>query len=429
MLAEQSYLEQGISPELWQQSCVVLAGLKDQFAYWDELKEIKQMRVIQCLQNAGLRESALTGTTGYGYDDSGRRMVEDTFSRYFASEKALVRQQFSSGTQVLACCLRGLLRPGDEVIFASSELYDTIKATVGLDETCRHRDLGSLTDFGIKSHLVDLTPQGELDFPAVRSLINDHTKMVYLQKSLGYSTRNCLLNSQIKAFAEQLKAYAPDLILMVDNCYGEMVEATEPTQVGADLCAGSLIKNLGAGIADSGGYVCGRADLVEKVACAMTAPGLGGEIGPSLGHTRNIVRGFYLAPLIVTEAIKSALHAAGLMQALGYEVSPLPTASRGDIVQRISLHNRENLIRFCQAIQSASPVDASFAPVPAPMPGYDCDIIMASGSFVQGSSIELSCDGPLRPPFDAYLQGGLSFTNGRLAVLKAAQALWDGKNR
>ncbi|MDO5016089.1 MAG: methionine gamma-lyase family protein [Eubacteriales bacterium] len=422
-MRENIYAAYGVSGAVFEQSEQVLERLASAFQYIEEQAAIKQLRVIRALQKAGFDESALSGSTGYGMDDRGRTALEIAFAEYFRSEAALVRMQFSSGTQVLACCLRGLLRPGDHLLIASGLVYDTLKPTLGPPSGPEESSEDSLAAFGIKHSVVELTSESKLDTPAILAAVRPDTKVVYVQKSMGYSNRKTLYNQEIGDMICELKAKYPKLIVMVDNCYGEMAEVDEPTAYGADICAGSLIKNLGAGIADSGAYVCGKSYLVERVAAQMTAAGVGGEIGPSLGQTRNLVRGFYFAPRVVAEAIKGALHAAALMEHYGFVVSPGPEEVRADIVQRIELDAPEKLIAFCEEIQFASPIDSRFAPVPAPMPGYDCDIIMASGSFVQGSSIELSCDGPLRPPYNAFLQGGLSFVNSRLGVMRAAERL------
>ena len=422
-MRENIFAAYGVSDAVFEQSELALERLGPLFQSIEEQASIKQLRVIRALQKAGFDEAALSGSTGYGMDDRGRTALETAFAEYFRSEAALVRMQFSSGTQVLACCLRGLLRPGDHLLIASGLVYDTLKASLGPPTGPEDSSEDSLAAFGIGHSIVDLTPDSRLDIPTILAAVRPETKLVYVQKSMGYSNRKTLHNKEIAEMIHELKVKHPELIVMVDNCYGEMTELEEPTAYGADICAGSLIKNLGAGIADSGAYVCGRAYLVERVAAQMTAAGVGGEIGPSLGHTRNLVRGFYFAPHVVAEAMKGALHAAALMEHYGFVVFPGSEEIRADIVQRIELETPEKLIAFCEEIQFASPIDSRFAPVPAPMPGYDCDIIMASGSFVQGSSIELSCDGPLRPPYNAFLQGGLSFVNSRLGVMRAAERL------
>lgn len=440
MISEALYAEYGIRKQLLDQSRAVLETLHQKFLEWSEAEEYKQLRVLQVLQRAGLTESSLGGSTGYGYDDRGRRALEEAFADYFGAQDAIVRHQFSSGTHVLATCLRGLLRPGEELICASGKPYDTICPVMGLpvgednEETqtpasVASQRTGSLTEFGISVRLLNLLPEGQVDLESLQQMIRPETRVIYLQKSRGYSTRPVLTGQEISRVSEAVHRWRSDLVVMVDNCYGEMTELKEPTACGADVCAGSLIKNLGAGIADTGAYICGRQDLVHEISQMMTTTEVGSHVGPTLGHTRNLARGFYFAPHVVTQALKGASHAAGLMQAEGYSVLPEPLSQRGDIVQLIALRSPEALCTFCEAIQAMSPVDSSFAPIPAPMAGYNCDIIMASGSFVQGSSIELSCDGPLRPPYHAYLQGGLSFANARLGVLMAAERLRQRKER
>ena len=416
------YQSFGVSDEIFALSEEVLQDFAWRIRELEEGMEGRQLRVLSALQKAGLTESSLGGSSGYGYDDRGRRALEEAFADYFGAEDAIVRQQFSSGTHVLATCLRGLLRPGEEVIVASGMPYDTIRPLLGLGDE-KDESTGSLTEFGIKVRVVELTEEGRLDHEAVIAAMNENTRVVYLQKSRGYDIRRVLTNREMGDLAKEVKAKDPSVVVMVDNCYGELTEDMEPNAAGADVCAGSLIKNLGAGIADSGAYICGKTKLLEKIADMMTAPGVGAHVGPSLNQTRNLARGFYFAPQVTLAALKSAVHAAALMQVEGYEVNPLPEEERADIVQLIACKTREKLCAFCEEIQFASPVDSMFTPVPSPMPGYDCDIIMASGSFVQGSSIELSCDGPLRPPFHAYLQGGLNFPESRLALMRAAQRL------
>lgn len=420
-MKENIYRPLGVSDELFKKSEEILEQLAGRFRDLDELQEKNQLRVLQAFLHAGVTQGSLVGTTGYGYDDQGRDALEQIFAELFESEAALVRHQFSSGTQVLTCCLRGLLRPGDELLIATGEVYDSLQGTLG--RAGDPEDLGSLRDFGISIRQLDLDSEGKLKTEEILQALNAKTKLLYFQKSRGYSSRRTLLNAEIGEALRLAKAKKPGLLVMVDNCYGELTEEHEPSFYGADIAAGSLIKNLGAGIADSGAYVCGTEEAVRKVACQMSSPGLAGEIGPGLGQLRNLFRGLYFAPQVTNTALKSALHAAALFAAEGYKVTPDSQQLRGDIVQLIELGSREKLCAFCEEIQSASPVDARFTPVPAPMPGYDCDIIMASGSFVQGSSIECSCDGPLRPPYRAYLQGGLSFAQSRLAQLRAAERL------
>lgn len=415
------YAQYGIDETLYAASERALARSQAAFKQIREREACWQLRVIKAFQKFGLTEQSLAGSTGYGYDDQGREKLELALAELFGAEAALLRHQFSSGTHVLATCLKALLRPGERVLLASGMVYDTLKTTFGF---AGEGDTGSLKDFQVGVDLVELKADGSLDLPALEAAVRDqHYKLVYLQKSRGYSLRPSLLNRDMAAVAARLRAIDPELIFMVDNCYGEFVEDEEPTALGLDLCAGSLIKNLGAGIAPTGGYICGKRQLVELCAQQMTAPGVGEHVGPTLGISRDLARGLFYAPHAVAEALRSAVHAAALFSERGLNLQPAVDEVRGDIVQILELGSPEKLIAFCVAIQSASAVDAAFAPIPAPMPGYDCDIIMASGSFIQGSSIELSCDGPLRPPYAAFLQGGLSFEQGRYAQLLALKAL------
>ncbi len=371
----------------------------------------RQLKLIKAMQDAGVAESAFGSTTGYGYSDPGREQLERCFAAAMDAEDAIVRIQFSSGTHVLAVCLLGLLLPGDEVIFAAGAPYDTLLDT--LEYLRRHQ---------VKVTVIDLK-DGKIDQQRLAEAISARTDLVYIQKSRGYDLRETLLNSEIKEICDLVKSQRSDVNIMVDNCYGEFTEDHEPSYYGADLIAGSLIKNPGAGIAPSGGYIAGKEELLDKAASAMTAPGVGRHIGPQLGFGRTLLQGLYFAPQVVGEALKGAVHAARLFELAGFKVSPSPVAERGDIVQAINLGTSEKLIAFCEAIQKAAPIDSFVTPIPAPMPGYDCDIIMASGSFVQGSSIELSADGPLREPYAVFLQGGLNFANARLGALLALDAV------
>lgn len=363
------------------------------------------------MQDAGVAESTFGSSTGYGYSDPGRKQLERCYAAAMDAEDAIVRIQFSSGTHVLAVCLRGLLLPGDEVIFATGQPYDTLLDTL---EYLRRRQ--------VKVTVIDLQ-DGKVNEERLKGKISAQTSLVYIQKSRGYDLRETFKNTEIKVVCDLVKSQSPDINIMVDNCYGEFTEDHEPSFYGADLIAGSLIKNPGAGIATSGGYIAGKQELLDKVAEAMTAPGVGRHIGPQLGFSRSLLQGLYFAPQVVGEALKGAVHAARLFELAGYEVSPSAEAVRGDIVQAVNLGKAEKLIAFCEAVQKAAPVDSFVTPIPAPMPGYDCDIIMASGSFVQGSSIELSADGPIREPYTVFLQGGLNFANARLGALLALDAV------
>jgi cystathionine beta-lyase family protein involved in aluminum resistance len=389
-----------------------LGDIEEEFRSIAELSQHRQLRLIKGLQDAGLAESAFGNNTGYGYSDAGREQLERSFAAALEAEEAIVRLQFSSGTHVLATCLLGLLAPGDEVIFATGRPYDTLLDT-----------LSYLRQRQVKVVELDLREDGTINQEALLNGLSGRTRLVYFQKSRGYDLRETFLSREIGRLCTMVSQERPGVWTMVDNCYGEFTEEHEPTWYGADLVAGSLIKNPGAGIAPTGGYIAGRPDLLERLSAAMTAPGVGRHIGPQLGFSRILLQGLYFAPLVVGEALKGAIHAARLFELAGYEVSPAPNATRGDIVQVVKLESEAGLIAFCEAIQRAAPVDSFVTPIPAPMPGYDCDIIMASGSFIQGSSIELSADGPLRPPYAAFLQGTLNFASARLGALMALDAV------
>ncbi len=410
----------GISQATYDLSEQALTHVRPAFERIARNRETNQLRVLSALQKARLSESHLSGSTGYGYDDLGREQIEKAYAHAFGAESALVRIQIGSGTQALALCLFGLLRPGDELLLATGAPYDTLLTTIGAANP-KTADEGSLRDFGVTCRQVELLENGDPDLPGILGAINSRTKVVFIQKSRGYTLRRSLRTPDLAAICRLVHSKGSQAVILVDNCYGEFVETEEPCMVGADLCAGSLIKNPGGGLCPSGGYVAGRADLVEKVANRLTAPGLGSHVGPSLGFNRLIAQGFYLAPHIVAESLKGAVFASALFQMAGFKTFPEPLSERGDIVQTIELAEPERLVAFCQAIQAGSPVDSFVRPEPWAMPGYDCPVIMAAGAFVQGASIELSADGPLRAPFPAYLQGGLVFENVRLACLLAVE--------
>jgi len=414
-----------VSSKAYQASEEALQECKDVLNQIEQLREFNQLRVIKAFQNAKISASDFQFSTGYGYNDSSRDLIEQIFSELFGAEKALVRMQFSSGTHVLAVMLKAILRPHDKFLIVSGEVYDTLHATLGINQTGDH---GSLKDMFIEYDQLELLPDGTIDYNSLeQKLINSEIsyKAIYIQRSRGYTLRPALTNENIARITGIVKRYSPASLILVDNCYGELVEEAEPLQFGADLIAGSLIKNPGGGIAVCGGYIAGRADLVELCAEQMHAPGVGSEIGPSLGFSRLIAQGIFMAPQVVANALKIAVHAAALFHNQGYTVEPLPHAKRGDIVQTIIFGNPQNLISFCEAVQFVAPVDSQFTPIPSAMPGYDCDIIMASGSFTQGSSIELSADAPLRYPYAVFLQGGLNFEYGRLACMLALDKIWQ----
>lgn len=416
------YQRFGISQAVFDLSEQAMASVGPAFTEVARIRESNQLRVLSALQGARLSESVLGGSTGYGYDDLGREQIEKAYALAFGAETALVRIQISAGTQALAICFFGLLRPGDELLSVTGPPYDSLMETIGTAGGTTS-DQGSLHDFGVTYRQVDLMADGTPDLAAITAALNPRTKVVFIQKSRGYTLRRSLLAPDISAICAAVRATGSQAVILVDNCYGEFVETSEPCMLGADLCAGSLIKNPGGGLCPSGGYIAGRADLVEKVAARLTAPGLGSHIGPSLGFSRLIAQGFYLAPHVVAESLKGAIFAAALFEKAGFKTFPAPDAIRGDIVQTIELADPDRLVAFCQSIQAASPVDSFVRPEPWAMPGYDCPVIMAAGAFVQGASIELSADGPLRPPYPAYLQGGLCFENVRLACMLAVERM------
>lgn len=375
-------------------------------------------KVITAFRNNMVSDYYLKPTTGYGYSDVGRDTLDLIYAEIFKTEAALVRSQFVSGTHALAVALLGNLRPGDELVGLTGTPYDTMQSIIGYPVKTK----GSLVDLGITYK--ELPMSGEhVDLEAVKKIVTKNTKMVHIQRSCGYSSlRKTISVAEIGRIIAAAKEVNPDVIAYVDNCYGEFIEKQEPTEVGADIMAGSLIKNLGGGLAPTGGYIVGRADLVENASYRLTAPGLGGEMGATLGDTqREFYQGLFLAPHVVQQAVKTAIFAAAVFQKLGYEVKPLPQEARHDIIQAIKLESKQRLCDFCIAIQSNSPVDAHVEPVPAPLPGYQDDIVMAAGTFVQGASIELSADGPCREPYNVFFQGGLTFEHGRLAIMAAAK--------
>ena len=375
-------------------------------------------KVITAFRNNMVSDYYLKPTTGYGYSDVGRDTLDLIYAEIFKTEAALVRSQFVSGTHALAVALLGNLRPGDELVGLTGTPYDTMQSIIGYPVKTK----GSLVDLGVTYR--ELPMSGEhVDLEAVKKMVTKNTKMVHIQRSCGYSSlRKTISVAEVGRIIAAAKEANPDVIAYVDNCYGEFIEKQEPTEVGADIMAGSLIKNLGGGLAPTGGYIVGRADLVENASYRLTAPGLGGEMGATLGDTqREFYQGLFLAPHVVQQAVKTAIFAAAVFQKLGYEVKPLPQEARHDIIQAIKLESKQRLCDFCIAIQSNSPVDAHVAPVPAPLPGYQDDIVMAAGTFVQGASIELSADGPCREPYNVFFQGGLTFEHGRLAIMAAAK--------
>lgn len=385
---------------------------------YEEAALFNTAKVMKAFRNHMVSDYYLKPTTGYAYSDVGRENLDNIYAEIFHTEAALVRSQFVSGTHALAVALLGVLRPGDEMIAATGTPYDTMQTIIGSPV----KTPGSLVDLGVVYKEIPMQ-EDKPDLEAICRAINEKTKLIHIQRSCGYSSVRKTLNvAQIGAICAAVKKVKPDIICFVDNCYGEFIEKQEPTEVGADLIAGSLIKNMGGGFAPTGGYIAGRADLVEQASYRLTAPGLGGEMGATLGDTaREFYQGLFIAPHVVIQAVKTAIFAAAVFEKLGYAVKPLPEERRSDIIQAIRLETRERLCNFCVAIQTNSPVDAHVEPVPAMIPGYQDEIIMAAGTFVQGASIELSADGPCREPYNVYFQGGLTFEHGRIAIMSAAQ--------
>ena len=390
--------------------------------YYRRIEEVARknhQRVLSAFQEVRVSEFHLRGSSGYGYGDAGRKALDELFARCFQAEAALVRSQIVSGTHAIALCLFGVLRPGDELLFVQGLPYDTLQEVIGT----RGNAPGSLKELGVTYRQVDLLPDGQLDAAAIESALGPRTRVVLLQRSRGYSLHPSLGVEEMGGLIAAIKKKCPRAVVVVDNCYGEFVEELEPTAVGADLVAGSLIKNPGGGLAPTGGYVAGRREYVEMAAARLTAPGLGGEVGASPDYQRLFFQGLFMAPHVVAEALKGAVFAARLFERLGFKVTPRAQEKRTDIVQAILLGSPQRLVAFCQGLQQASPVDSHVLPQPVDMPGYGDRVIMAAGTFVQGSSIELSADAPMREPYAVYLQGGLSKEYVRLAVISAARAV------
>ncbi|NYF24314.1 aminotransferase class I/II-fold pyridoxal phosphate-dependent enzyme [Sporosarcina sp. JAI121] len=378
-----------------------------------------QRKVLKAFRKNMVSDFHLTGSTGYGYDDAGRDVLEQVYADVFGAEDCLVRNQIISGTHAISISLFGILRPGDELLYITGKPYDTLDSIV----SGRGKDTGSLQDYGITYKHIDLNEDGSVNFEEVVKNMHAKTKIIAIQRSKGYSDRPSFMVDEIGEMVQKVKAVNPDVVVFVDNCYGEFVEEQEPTEVGVDLMAGSLIKNPGGGLARTGGYIAGRADLVERCAYRMTSPGLGAEAGASLDTLREMYQGFFLAPHVVSQAVKGALFTAALLESFGLDTSPHYTDKRTDLIQSVSFKNADQMIAFCQSIQENSPINAHYAPEPSYMPGYTDDVIMAAGTFIQGSSIELTADGPIRPPYTAYVQGGLTYEHVKVAVLSSVGKL------
>ena len=417
---QQMYQALGVSPAVYALGEEVLSSLTERFAEIDRRAEYNQNKVLLAMQKNRVNAGHFAATTGYGYNDEGRDNLERVYAEAFHTEAALVRPQITCGTHALTVALSANLLPGDELLSPVGAPYDTLEEVIGIRES-----VGSLKEYGVTYAQADLLPDGTFDYPAIEKAINERTKLVTIQRSKGYATRPTFSVQQIGELIAFCKRVKPDVICMVDNCYGEFVETVEPSDVGADMIVGSLIKNPGGGLAPIGGYICGRKDLVERCAYRLSAPGLGQEVGANLGLMPAFYQGFFLAPTVTAGALKGAIFAANLYERLGFQCVPNATESRHDIIQAVELGSREAMVAFCKGIQAAAPVDSYVNPVPWAMPGYDSEVIMAAGAFVQGSSIELSADGPIREPYAVYFQGGLTWYHAKLGILMSLQKLID----
>ena len=418
-LCEQ-YKRFGISEEVYRFGEEILASLEQRFTQIDKNAEYNQLKVIGAMQKAGVSEACLLGTTGYGYNDLGRDTLETVYADVFETEDALVRPQITCGTHALALALMSNLRPGDELLSPVGKPYDTLEEVIGIRPS-----RGSLAEYGITYRQVDLLPDGGFDYEGIRAAIGERTRMVTIQRSKGYQTRPTLSVSRIGELIAFVKQIKPDVLVMVDNCYGEFVETREPSQVGADMVVGSLIKNPGGGLAPIGGYIAGKKECVENAACRLTSPGLAKEVGASLGILPAFYQGLFLAPTVTASALKGAIFAANVYEKLGFAVVPNGSESRHDIIQAVTFGSPEKVIAFCEGIQAAAPVDSFVKPEPWDMPGYDSQVIMAAGAFVSGSSIELSADGPIKPPYAAYFQGGITWQHAKFGIMRSLQSLVD----
>lgn len=420
MNLETIYESMGISSAVYAYGKKTEEALKERFRAIDENAEYNQLKVLHAMQKCRVSDIHFAGTSGYGYNDLGRDTLEAVYAETFHAEAALVRPQITCGTHALAVALAANLRPGDELLAVSGKPYDTLEEVIGIRPSN-----GSLAEYGVTYRQVNLLPDDRFDLEGIRAAMNGHTKMVHIQRSKGYQTRRTLSVSEIGKAIDFVKSLNPDVICMVDNCYGEFVERIEPTDAGADLCVGSLIKNPGGGLAPTGGYIVGKNTYVENCAYRLTSPGLGKEVGATMGLMQSFYQGLFLAPTVTAGALKGAVFAANIYEKLGFDVLPDGQESRHDIIQAITFGTPEGVIEFCKGIQAAAPVDSFVEPKPWAMPGYDSDVIMAAGAFVQGSSIELSADGPIKPPYAVYFQGGLTWDHARFGILMSLQKLME----
>lgn len=418
ILTKDLYESMGIDQDVYEFGEKIEQNLIERFKTIDETAEYNQLKVIKAMQEARVSEACLLGTTGYGYNDLGRDTLEQVYANLFHCEDALVRPQITCGTHALALALMSNLRPGDELLSPVGKPYDTLEEVIGIRPS-----KGSLAEYGITYRQVDLLEDGSFDYEGIRQALSDKTKLVTIQRSKGYQTRKTLSVERIGELISFVKSIKPDVICMVDNCYGEFVQRIEPTDVGADMIVGSLIKNPGGGLAPIGGYIAGKKECVENAAFRLTSPGLGKEVGASLGVTASFYQGLFLAPTVTASALKSAIFAANIYEKLGFFVAPDSKEERFDIIQAITFGKEEGVTAFCRGIQAGAPVDGFVTPEPWDMPGYDSPVIMAAGAFVSGSSIELSADGPIKPPYNVYFQGGLTWQHGKFGILKTLQEM------
>lgn len=420
MIMREIYKNMGICDEVYDYCDNIIKSLHDRFEEIDKNAEYNQMKVIKAMQDNKVAEMHLSGTTGYGYNDDGRDTLEKIYSDIFKTEDALVRPQIICGTHALNVALSSNLRPGDELLSPVGKPYDTMDEIIGIRPS-----KGSLAEYGITYAQVDLLPDGGFDYEGIKNAINERTKLVTIQRSKGYASRPTLSVERIGELISFIKDIKPDVICMVDNCYGEFVERIEPSEVGADMIVGSLIKNPGGGLAPCGGYIAGKKECVEQAAYRLSSPGLGKEVGATLGVNQSFYQGLFLSPVVVAGALKGAIFAANVYEKAGFVVRPDGSEPRYDIIQAVELGSADGLLAFCKGIQAAAPVDSFVTPEPWPMPGYDSDVIMAAGAFVQGSSIELSADGPLKEPYSVFFQGGLTWYHAKLGIMMSVQKMFE----
>ncbi len=418
MSMDKQYELMGISPEVYSFCENIWTSLKDRFEMIDRTAEFNQLKVLQGMRDCRVSEACLYPSSGYGYNDIGRDTLEAVYAKVFGTEDALVRPLIACGTHALSIALSGNLRPGDELLCPAGKPYDTLEEVIGIRPSA-----GSLAEYGVTYRQVDLLPDGNFDYENIRKAINEKTRLAAVQRSKGYQTRPSFSVESIGKLIAFLKEIKPDIVVMVDNCYGEFTERTEPSEVGADMIVGSLIKNPGGGLAPIGGYIAGKKECVEKAAVRLTTPGLGKEVGASLGVNKDFFHGFFLAPVVAASALKGAIFAANIYERLGFDVIPNGTEERHDIIQAVTFGKPEGVIAFCQGIQNAAPVDSFVSCEPWDMPGYDSQVIMAAGAFVQGSSIELSADGPIKEPYAVYFQGGITTWHAKFGIMNSLQKL------